>query len=242
MKRKNIFVATANSPLHDQIVELIQQEPGFERAGESSPHKELQDELEQIVPDLLVYEITDAYRFQPLEELSFPLPTIFLGSREADVLKSLHFHTVDFLLPHVGISNIRRAFTKYKQLKSLFVHHLLKESVPLTIQYPKKIFVEAGQKRRCLDISSILYLKADGDYTRIHSIDNFQYISSFGISELEKRLDPALFIRIHRSYIINSEYIRELYRDISKTYVLLQNKVELSIGRMYLPNLKELLF
>lgn len=242
MKRKKVFLAIADFPLRDAILEIVQQEPAFQVVAETAPHKFIQEEIEQVMPDLLVLEITPEFRFSPLEGLSFQLPIIFLAGNEQDALQALTYQTVDYLMPHSRLSDIRRAFIKYTQWKNLFMHYFLKETMPLTIQYPKKIFVENGQKRRVLDVSTILYLKAEGDYTRIHCVDNDQYLSSFGISELEKRLDPAQFIRIHRSYIINAEFINELYRDISKTYVLLKNEVELSIGRMYLPNLKVLLF
>ncbi|WP_290796433.1 LytR/AlgR family response regulator transcription factor [Flavihumibacter sp. UBA7668] len=242
MKRKKVFIAMGNSPLRATIIEIVQQEPGFVLAADTLPHSFLQEEIEAVMPDLLILEITEQYRFTPITGISFPLPTIFLGNHQEDALESFSYHVVDFLFPHFNRSDFRKALNKYKQWKALFVHHLLMESMPLTVQYPKKIFVEAGQKRRSMDVGSILYLKAEGDYTRIYSIDNNQYMSSYGISVLEKRLDPSNFIRIHRSYIINTDYIKEMYRDISKTYVLLNNKVELSIGRIYLPNLKELLF
>ncbi|MGK9120047.1 LytTR family transcriptional regulator [Olivibacter jilunii] len=56
-----------------------------------------------------------------------------------------------------------------------------------------------------------------------------------------QHFDPALFLRIHRSVIINLAHVRELYKDIHRTFIVLDNGVELSVGRNYLPNVKSLI-
>lgn len=82
-----------------------------------------------------------------------------------------------------------------------------------------------------------MYLKADGDYTRIYT-EETSFLSSFGISVIAQKFDPAKFVRIHRSVIINLDYVQELYRDIGKTYLVLDNGLEFNIGRSYLPVIK----
>ncbi|HYE54342.1 MAG TPA: LytTR family DNA-binding domain-containing protein, partial [Chitinophagaceae bacterium] len=75
----------------------------------------------------------------------------------------------------------------------------------------------------------------------IHT-ENKSYLSNYGIGELEQRMDPTLFIRIHRSYIVNIDHIRELHKDGSTAQVTMKNDEHLNVSRTYMEELKKLLY
>lgn len=113
-----------------------------------------------------------------------------------------------------------------------------RESAPI---YHSRMLVDNGKRFINLSVSDIIYLKADRDYTWIHTTDNRSYLSSYGISHIERRLHPAQFIRIHRSHIVNVHHIRELHRDLTRLVLTLHNDLEISVGRNYLPALKQMI-
>jgi two-component system LytT family response regulator len=101
--------------------------------------------------------------------------------------------------------------------------------------------VEQGSKWVTLPVSDIHWLEADGDYTRIHTAKQ-NFLSSKGISELETKLNPALFQRVHRSAIVALNAIREIHREPSGPQVVLQSGVVIKVSRSYTENLRRLMY
>ena len=90
-----------------------------------------------------------------------------------------------------------------------------------------------------INVNDILYLEASGDYTIIIA-NNEQYVSSKGISKLEKKLDPNKFIRIHRSTIINQNHIGEIEKHFNGGMVAkMQNGKSFPISRSYVKKIKD---
>jgi two-component system LytT family response regulator len=101
--------------------------------------------------------------------------------------------------------------------------------------------VQAGKKLVNIPASAILHVEAYGDYSKLHTKEDI-YLSNFGISLLEEKLKPDIFIRIHRSSIININFVKEVIKYPSTYQVLMQNDVLLSVSRGYMDNLKRLMF
>lgn len=109
------------------------------------------------------------------------------------------------------------------------------------VSYPARILVESGKRLKCLDVAAIVYLKAEGDYTVIYTQEG-SYLSSYGIGAIENKLDPRLFMRIHRSFIVNINCIKELYRDITRMFLVLDNGIEINVGRHYVHAIRRMIF
>ena len=82
-------------------------------------------------------------------------------------------------------------------------------------------------------------MEAEGDYTKLHGNDK-SYLSNYGIGTLEQKLNPALFVRIHRSAIININMVKEVFRDNNGYYVVLQNGISHKVGRNYVEVIKKI--
>jgi two-component system LytT family response regulator len=113
--------------------------------------------------------------------------------------------------------------------------------LPRRTGFPTRILVDNGKKLKCLDVADIVYLKAERDYTVIHTMDS-SYLSSYGIGAIENKLDPQQFMRIHRSFIVNLHCIKELYRDITRMFLVLDNGMEVNVGRSYADGIRKMIF
>lgn len=83
-----------------------------------------------------------------------------------------------------------------------------------------------------------LWIKAEADYARIHTREK-SYLVSRTLRELEKRLDPAQFLRIHRSAMVRADKIRDVTGEGSSRYrVTLEDGTALIVSRMRAPQLK----
>ena len=101
--------------------------------------------------------------------------------------------------------------------------------------------MEQGNKWVTLPVSEIYWLEAEGDYTKIHTAKQV-YLSSKGISELEGRLNPQQFQRVHRSAIIALGAIREVHCEPTGPQVVLQNGVTVKVSRSYTDALRKLIY
>ncbi|MGZ5474992.1 MAG: LytR/AlgR family response regulator transcription factor [Thermoanaerobaculia bacterium] len=88
-------------------------------------------------------------------------------------------------------------------------------------------------------INEIQWIKAEGDYARIHVLSGKSYLVTRTLSELERRLDPNAFLRIHRSAIIRTDTIREVKGEGSaRLRVVLDDGTELIVSRSRAAHLK----
>lgn len=71
----------------------------------------------------------------------------------------------------------------------------------------RSIFIKEKEHFRKIDFQAILFVEAAGSYCRIHLAGGRTATLSFTLSEITPRLDPALFLRVHRSYIVNIDHI-----------------------------------
>lgn len=89
------------------------------------------------------------------------------------------------------------------------VHDQLRSDEPPQLRF--KVPVSKGTRIALLDLPEVRYFQADGHYSQVFT-GNGSYLCNLSVSDLERRLDPAQFVRIHRSYILNLEHARVLER------------------------------
>ena len=90
-------------------------------------------------------------------------------------------------------------------------------------------------------VNEIIRIEADGDYSSL-IIKSGKFLSNYGISKSDKSIDNKVFIRVHRSSIINLNCIWEVNRYVSSYDVVVQNGDIVWVSREYMDNLKKLMF
>lgn len=107
--------------------------------------------------------------------------------------------------------------------------------------FPERILVEQGNKLISLPVKDIIWIEAQNDYTKIHTSKQ-SFLSNKGISEMEQKLDPQQFQRIHRSAIIALSAIAEVHKETSGPQIVLVNGITLKVSRSYTEALKKLIY
>jgi NO-binding membrane sensor protein with MHYT domain len=102
-----------------------------------------------------------------------------------------------------------------------------------------RIPVQAGTAKVLLDPGAICAARADGRYTHVLDAER-EYFCNLSITELEARLDPARFFRVHRSHIIQLPYVKSIRRKGDGAVVLVGERMEMAVpvSRSALPKLK----
>ncbi len=240
MKNKIVLLADRDESTRKVLCDYLLRQPYSFLLKECGNGPEAVRMINTLEPDLLVMEVALPGKngFEVLDMLDYVPPVVMMSATPEYAAKAFDYRAVDYLLKPLAPMRIQCAFQRLMSLK----RPPAADAVERITGYPSRIFVEKGSRLVGIPVDKISYLKADGDYTWIHTVNKEAYLCTIGIGQLESKFDPRNFMRVHRSYIVNVGYIRELYRDISKLYVSLPNDVEISVGRSYLPAIKELMF
>jgi hypothetical protein len=91
-----------------------------------------------------------------------------------------------------------------------------------------------------VDVPSVSFIRSEGHYTWVHTAHGSQFCN-LNIGDLESRLDPQLFLRVHRSYIVNLSYVDEIVRDDGRMMLRMMGPtpVEIPVSRASAPKLLE---
>lgn len=226
------------------IRQYLQAHPEMKVLGECENGIEAVQAINGLKPDLVFLDVQmpGLNGFEVLQEIAHIPLIIFTTAFDRFALRAFEINAVDYLLKPYTRQRFDMAVERIGQRADQQGLLSLAANMPLQQgSYPPRIFVETPGRLKSLDVQDILYLKAEKDYTRIH-VAGQSYLGSQGISVQEKRLDPQRFLRVHRSYIVNIYHVREVYRDISKTFLVLNDQTEIVVGRSYLENLKKLIY
>jgi len=128
---------------------------------------------------------------------------------------------------------VNRALTR-KKLEQNNIEELLKGiKGDKKANYESHIFVQKSEKLFNLPVEEIIYLEASGDYTIITTKAD-QFVSSSGIGKLEDIMNPDMFIRVHRSTIINLNFLKEIERHFNGGMIVkMQNGKSFPVSRTY---------
>lgn len=156
-----------------------------------------------------------------LKTLQHPPAVILTTAFSEYALESYEFSVVDYLLKPFSFQRFVKAVAKVPQ----------KNSTPLedfSPEKPKEIFVKSGYEYIKITIDEILFIKSDADYTEIH-LSQKKYLSSEPLRYWLETLGEDQFMRIHKSYILNTAKMER----IATNQVYLEGAVVVPIGRAF---------
>ncbi|MDO4789855.1 MAG: LytTR family DNA-binding domain-containing protein [Porphyromonas sp.] len=110
-----------------------------------------------------------------------------------------------------GIIFVSNHFYKEKETQEEEEHIPMRDSTIPSSALVDKLTVRSGTKIRILSLEEILYIAADGDYISIHTSDG-HWLKEQTMKATEDMLPPDLFVRVHRSYIVNIAQIARIER------------------------------
>jgi len=247
MKLRAVLVE--NEPLSlSRLRRLLQ---GFaqdiEIVGEATDGPSAVETIRAQSPDILFLDIDlpGFDGFHVLKQLERQPVVIFTTAFNQHALKAFETHAVDYLLKPIEADAIDKSLTKLRAMGfnqtnvSRALEQLLDSVNP---RYLTRLQCREGDRTVLLKIGEILYFQADHKYTSVHTL-NREFLIDTSLIDLEHKLDPKEFLRIHRSTLVNISWIAAIQRsDDGKNAVLLKDakSTELPVSRMYMDKLRNL--
>jgi hypothetical protein len=121
-------------------------------------------------------------------------------------LVSLMIYVIFTLRFYVGLQHIEIEREQVQSLKTEPERNESVENESADVEILERIMVKTRQKIKIIPVNDIVYLRSEGDYVMIISNDG-KYLKEQTMKYFESHLPKSLFVRVHRSYIVNIEYI-----------------------------------
>ncbi len=223
----------------DLLREYLESFSEIEIIGECAKGNEAVEKINKLKPDLIFLDVQmpGMNGFDVLEEIDHEPYVIFTTAYDQYAIKAFEKNAVDYLLKPLDQERFGLAVNRALKQKKLEHSNLedLMESIrsERRATYDSHIFVQKSEKLFNLPVEEIVYLEASGDYTII-STKTDQFVSSSGIGKLDEIMNPDTFIRIHRSTIINLNFLKEIERHFNGGMVVkMQNGKSFPVSRTY---------
>lgn len=242
MGKQTILIADKDSDFRKFLQQVIREQGYPATIWECTNGLEALNYMNALQPDLAILNVLLPGKpaFDVLDNTSHLPPVIFVCDSPDYAAQAFDYPALDYILKPAHEHRLLRALQKFGGFNEQPPDDPSPNSQ--TVRYPTRILVEKGNRLVNIPVNEITHVKADKDYSWIYTLNGEHFLSTHGIGQLERKLNPQQFLRIHRSYIVNIDCIQELYRDISKLFVALPNDIEIHVGRNYLPVVKELMF
>lgn len=212
--------------------------------GEACDGAEAEEMIHTLKPDLIFLDIQmPVYNgFELVNRLQFFPKIIFTTAFDEFALQAFEANAIDYLLKPYTQERFSKSVRKVlDQTNHAAPLQALLESLAAKTHAPlSHMLLEKGKVLTNVAVDQILYLEAEKEYTRVITSNN-TYLSNLGITQLEEKLDPGKFIRIHRSHIVHIPFIKEVRKEPNNYQVIMTNGSVLNIGRSYLDHFKQLI-
>ncbi len=195
--------------------------------------------LKKHKPDVIFLDIQmpGESGFDLLEKIKIDAKIIFVTAYDEYAIRAFDINALDYLLKPVNPDRLKAAIERI-ELQDEF-----QSASTRKLKYNDHLFLMVNSQFKFLGIKSIICITSAGDYSQIITNDGLKGLTQKSMKEWETRLPEAHFTRIHRSTIINLEYVDHLEEWFNYSYrVYLQNiKEPFIMSRRYVAKLKALL-
>ena len=245
-KRKIGALIVDDEELARQILrDLLQAHPEIQILAECANGFEAVKAIAEHKPDLMLLDVQmpKLSGFDVLELIEDDVAVIFVTAYDQYAMKAFEVHAVDYLLKPVGQERFEAALARAKDRigeKTPPAQQLAAAARPPQ-QFLERLVVRDGTRVTLIPVAKLDYVEAQDDYVALAS-QGAKHLKQQTIASIEAGLDPARFVRIHRSYIVNFERVVRIepYGKDSRLAILADG-TRLPVSRTGYARLKSLL-
>lgn len=218
---------------------LLEAHENVEVVGEAPNGLEGLELIKETQPDLIFLDIQmpGVSGFDMLEHIPSNIKVIFVTAFDEYALRAFEVNALDYLLKPVNPERLRQALDRLEHISDQ-----AEEASERPLEYHDRLLLKLDNSLGFLKVSSIIAISSAGDYSEVLSTQrDKKLLVHKSMSEWETRLPESYFSRIHRSTIVNLEYVDRLEEWFNNSYrVYLKGQEEpLVMSRRYVAKLKQ---
>jgi two-component system LytT family response regulator len=207
-----VLIADDEAPARALLREMLGAEDEVEIVGEAATGLEAVKSAAELRPDavFLDIEMPKLDGFEVLELLDPSIAVVFVTAYDTHALRAFEVHAVDYVLKPYRAERLREALSRARAR----VGHrpdaaLLAHAVRPGGQFARRVVVKDGAHIHVIPTEKLDYARAQDDYVEL-ATEGRKLLKTQTLGSLEASLDPSLFIRVHRSFLVRLDRIRAL--------------------------------
>ena len=236
-----------DEPLSREIIKAyLKAFPEIEIVQECGDGFEAVKAIQQHQPDLLFLDIQmpKINGFEMLELIDQKPAVIFITAYDSFAIKAFEANAVDYLLKPVAEDRFHTAILKWKSKmvpSSPDPMEKVLNEMSATSAQQNRIVVKTGSKVKIIPVHEIQYIEADDDFVKVITQEG-SFLKNKTMNFYEQSLDPAQFVRVHRSYIIHINQITKIEPYQKETHLaILRNGQQIPVSKTGYAKLKVIL-
>lgn len=256
MNTLRVFTVDDEALALRRLAMLLQTMPEVEHVGEANGVAEALAQIDEKSPDVVLLDIKmrDGSGFDVVEKLTRRTAApaiIFVTAFDRFAVRAFETAAVGYLLKPVERDRLAQALQKVRQRRREIgaeqriaelrevIRNLRSEADEGTARYEAELWLKSGSGLVKVPVDSIEWVGSEDEYVRVYAVSG-SYLMRGSIHQLERRLDPSYFVRIHRRALVRKAAIVRLQRhSLGRIAVLLNSGTRLTAGRVYGKRLRD---
>lgn len=240
-----VYIVDDEPLARDELKYLLTQSKRIEIVGEAESFEEAMIQIPNQRPDLafLDIELGEDNGLQLAEQLHALHPNltiVFATAYDEYALQAFELNALDYILKPFDEDRIHQMLDKINKIQKIGKKDTL-PSPTFSVHKLGKIAVQAADRIILIDSTSIMYVESSEGKCTINTTES-EYKINETLVLLEKKLNLAPFIRVHRSFIVNINHITEIQPWFNSTYnLIMKDGSQVPVSRTYVKELKLLL-
>ena len=168
-------------------------------------------------PDLIFMDIQlgDGLSFEIFDRTDVKSPVVFTTAYDEFALRAFKVNSIDYILKPVDEADVRASITKLNDLISRGRSGSMMESIGqvvqmLTRKFKERFVVKVGEHLRTIEVKDISYFFSKDKATFAAAADGRVHILDFALEQIEGMVDPQVFFRVNRKYLIRADAINDI--------------------------------
>lgn len=254
MNLKHTFrVLISDDEFHarQRILQLLESETDFQVVAECANGMETVDAIREYDPDVLFLDIQmpELDGFGVVETIGpSDMPsTIFTTAFNQHAIQAFEVNALDYLLKPIDPERMAKSLERVRSWHQTIHQSDIKmqlegllSAVRHQDEYLIRILVKQDDHHIIVKVQDIQWVEAEGNYARLH-VEDTSHMLRASMASLIAKLDPRVFRRIHRSSIVNLDFVLEIHPWFSGEDILvMKDGTRLTLSRSYRDQFKEL--
>ncbi len=220
MSRLRTYLVDDEELALKRLRRLLEESGRVDVIGAATDPVRAQQEIELLQPEALFLDIQmpELNGFELLSGLQASPLVVFTTAYDQYALRAFQSNSIDYLLKPVDAAQLERALAKLERMAAAEtsrpdLERLLSQMSDLMMKRseagPSRIASRLGERVHFIELSRVTHFYAEDKLTYAATPER-NWVVDRTIAELEKKLDPGRFVRVHRSALVNLDYVAEL--------------------------------